>query len=594
MAMKLGFEMDAARMSRGRSSGPNSSKRIAPRMCGIIGIFKHEGNASIELYEGLLMLQHRGQDSAGMVTTSWKKFREYKENGLVKDVFGDKAVMDTMVDTCGIGHAHPPMARWLPVPDTLTTPQPTTPMHDVDSKSPSGIGCHCQQHCEEAQPFPSTPLDINNNNNSNNNNNKQRSLLNTSRFLLPDRTCARRPHHMVNNNSNGPQQQHWQQHCVGDGGNPDTMKTEFLFEAGASAMRLMKGAYSCLALVQGVGMVAFRDPHGIRPLVLGKRSGPNGDEWCVASEDCAFGPIAFERVRDVNPGEMVIITQEGKLLTRQVHAVSDPRHWAHTHSADPKGAGAVWMAVDSTVSEPMQAGGEGASGGVMRARWALSYLLCWAETDWELDLVCPVPDGSRPAAIQIAADMDLPYREGLVKNRYVGRTFIMPDQRMREMSVRRKLNAMPTVFEGKNVLLIDDSIVRGTTMTQIVDMVRKAGARRVYLASASPPIRYPNVYGVDMPSKKEFVANGLTIDEVCKVLGADGLIYQGVDDLIEVGKSMNPEVTTFDASCFDGHYVTGDIDEPYLAKLEASGRGAKKRGAQLANLLEQQPEMVAV
>ncbi|MEW5316549.1 MAG: hypothetical protein WDW38_007917 [Sanguina aurantia] len=521
MAMKLGFEMDAARMSRGRSSGPNSSKRIAPRMCGIIGIFKHEGNASIELYEGLLMLQHRGQDSAGMVTTSWKKFREYKENGLVKDVFGDKAVMDTMVDTCGIGHAHPPMARWLPVPDTLTTPQPTTPMHD-------------------------------------------------------------------------PQQQHWQQHCVGDGGNPDTMKTEFLFEAGASAMRLMKGAYSCLALVQGVGMVAFRDPHGIRPLVLGKRSGPNGDEWCVASEDCAFGPIAFERVRDVNPGEMVIITQEGKLLTRQVHAVSDPRHWAHTHSADPKGAGAVWMAVDSTVSEPMQAGGEGASGGVMRARWALSYLLCWAETDWELDLVCPVPDGSRPAAIQIAADMDLPYREGLVKNRYVGRTFIMPDQRMREMSVRRKLNAMPTVFEGKNVLLIDDSIVRGTTMTQIVDMVRKAGARRVYLASASPPIRYPNVYGVDMPSKKEFVANGLTIDEVCKVLGADGLIYQGVDDLIEVGKSMNPEVTTFDASCFDGHYVTGDIDEPYLAKLEASGRGAKKRGAQLANLLEQQPEMVAV
>lgn len=198
------------------------------------------------------------------------------------------------------------------------------------------------------------------------------------------------------------------------------------------------------------------------------------------------------------------------------------------------------------------------------------------ERGWELDLVCPVPDGSRPAAIQMAADLHVPYREGLVKNRYVGRTFIMPDQRLREMSVRRKLNAMPIVFEGKNVLLVDDSIVRGTTMSQIVSMVRNAGARRVYLASSAPPVRFPNVYGVDMPNRKEFVAHELTEEQICEVLGADGLIYQTVEDLIDVGRELNPEIRQYDASCFDGKYCTGDIDEAYLEKLENSGRGANR------------------
>eukprot|EP01024_Parvocaulis_polyphysoides_P002217 TRINITY_DN10710_c0_g1_i1.p1 TRINITY_DN10710_c0_g1~~TRINITY_DN10710_c0_g1_i1.p1 ORF type:complete len:221 (-),score=41.43 TRINITY_DN10710_c0_g1_i1:333-995(-) len=201
------------------------------------------------------------------------------------------------------------------------------------------------------------------------------------------------------------------------------------------------------------------------------------------------------------------------------------------------------------------------------------------EKNWDIDIVVPVPDGSRPAAIQISSELKLPYREGLVKNRYVGRTFIMPDQRIRELSVRRKLNAMSAVFEDKSILLVDDSIVRGTTMSQIVDMVRKAGAKKVYLASASPPVKYPNVYGVDMPSRQEFVAHGLTVDEVCENLGADGLIYQTVEDLLAVGKYLNPTIKEFDASCFTCKYVTGDIDENYIMELEKTGRG-KQRNVQ--------------
>ena len=205
---------------------------------------------------------------------------------------------------------------------------------------------------------------------------------------------------------------------------------------------------------------------------------------------------------------------------------------------------------------------------------------------WDIDIVVPVPDGSRPAAIQVCSELNLPYREGLVKNRYVGRTFIMPDQKLREVSVRRKLNAMPVVFNGKNVLLVDDSIVRGTTMSQIVDMIRKAGAKRVYLASASPPVKYPNVYGVDMPSKKEFVANGLGEEQVREVLGADGLIYQTIDDLLSVAHQLNPSIRQFDASCFTGVYVTGDVKTDYLDDLECQGRGASRtRAGQTVHLL---------
>eukprot|EP00195_Chlamydomonas_chlamydogama_P011123 CAMPEP_0202893048 /NCGR_PEP_ID=MMETSP1392-20130828/2691_1 /ASSEMBLY_ACC=CAM_ASM_000868 /TAXON_ID=225041 /ORGANISM="Chlamydomonas chlamydogama, Strain SAG 11-48b" /LENGTH=566 /DNA_ID=CAMNT_0049577231 /DNA_START=215 /DNA_END=1915 /DNA_ORIENTATION=- len=516
----------------------NSYKRMPPQMCGIIGIYKHEGNANVELYEGLLMLQHRGQDSAGMVTTDWEKFKEYKENGLVKDVFAKQEVMDSMKGSAGIAHVRYPTAG---------------------SSSAS-----------EAQPFfVNSPLGIYLIHNGNlTNTDDLRELLNSSRSFF-NRHLRTDSDSEVLLNILADEVHRAHQRCLQTiGCDPNKMKVEFLFEAGASAMRLMKGAYSCLSLVKGVGLVAFRDPYGIRPLVLGKRPGPKGDDWCIASEDCAFGPIGFTRVRDVEPGEMVIITPEGKMLSKQVaEGRLNPCIFEYIYLARP----------DSVLNQ------------IPVYNFQLGLGTCLAERirakGWELDLICPVPDGSRPAAIQIAAEMGLPYREGLVKNRYVGRTFIMPDQRLREMSVRRKLNAMPVVFEGKNVLLVDDSIVRGTTMSQIVDMVRRAGAKKVYLASASPPVKYPNVYGVDMPTRKEFVAHGLEVDQVCQVLGADGLIYQEVDDLFKVGHALNPNIETFDASCFTGSYVTGDIDDTYLAILE-KGRGAnRQRSGQKTDLL---------
>lgn len=293
--------------------------------------------------------------------------------------------------------------------------------------------------------------------------------------------------------------------------------------------------------------------------MLGARKSAIGTEWCLASEDCSFGPIGFDRVRDVNPGEMIIITPEGKLLSQQcVPGCACPCLFEYIYLSRP----------DSVLNEISVYNFQLALGSKLAKRIKA--------TGWEIDIVVPVPDGSRPAAIQACAELGLPYREGLVKNRYVGRTFIMPDQETRELSVRRKLNAMPVVFKNKSVLLIDDSIVRGTTMSQIVDMVRRAGAKRVYLASASPPVKFPNVYGVDMPSKREFVANGLSNEQVQEVLGADGLIYQSIEDLLDVATSLNPELHDFDASCFTGNYVTGDVNSDYLDILEQEGRGASR------------------
>jgi len=327
-------------------------------------------------------------------------------------------------------------------------------------------------------------------------------------------------------------------------------------------MGKVKGAYSIISLINGQGMFAFRDPNGIRPLVLGQRQNADGeDEWCVASEDAAFGPLGFTTVRDVNPGEAILITAEGKMISRQCMKGSiSPCIFEYIYLARP----------DSQIN--------GISVYEFQLELGRRLAKRISERGWEIVTIVPVPDGSRPSAIEVASALDLPYREGLVKNRYVGRTFIMPDQRIRELSVRRKLNAMRSVFNGKRVLLIDDSIVRGTTMNQIVQMCRAAGAVKVYLASAAPPVRFPNVYGVDMPSRKEFVADDKTEDEICATLGADGLIYQTVEDLLQAGLGMNAQIPRFDASCFDGDYVTGDIDEPYLEALEAAGRGKGKKG----------------
>uniref|UniRef100_A0A383VKF7 Amidophosphoribosyltransferase n=2 Tax=Tetradesmus obliquus TaxID=3088 RepID=A0A383VKF7_TETOB len=509
--------------------------RAPVRMCGIIGIFKQEGPVNVELYEGLLMLQHRGQDSAGMVTTDWAKFREFKDNGLVKDVFAKKSVMDKLQGQVGIGHVRYPTAG--------------------------------SASAQEAQPFfVNSPLGIYLIHNGNlTNTDELRDMLNSSSSFFNRHLKTDSDSEVLLNifadEIHRAHQRFVQSEAQTD---PNEHKMDFVLEAGETMMKTLQGAYSCICLVKGVGLVAFRDPHGIRPLSLGRRQSLDGKgtEWAIASEDCAFGPIAFERVRDVQPGEMVIITEDGQLVTRQcVPGQLNPCIFEYIYLSRP----------DSVLNDV----------NVYNFQLGLGTRLAGKikERNWDIDVVVPVPDGSRPAAIQVSAEMGLPYREGLVKNRYVGRTFIMPDQRMREMSVRRKLNAMPAVFEGRNVLLIDDSIVRGTTMAQIVDMVRKAGARKVYLASSAPPVRFPNVYGVDMPNRKEFVAHGLTEEEICNVLRADGLVYQDVEDLLAVGYSMNPNIKTWDAACFDGHYVTGDIDDEYLLELESSGRGKSRTRA---------------
>lgn len=521
-----------------RQHGVRRRDGLTVQDCGILGIFKHQGEVSVEIYEGLLMLQHRGQDSAGMVTTDGHRFREHKDNGLVREVFGQQRTLDSLSGTVGIGHVRYPTAG------SLTA--------------------------QEAQPFfVNSPLGIYliHNGNLTNTDTLRSHLSSSQSFFSRHLRTDSDSEVLLNIWADEIHRAH--QRCMHEEGcDPSLQKSDFVFEAGQTAMRLMEGAYSCISLVKDVGLVAFRDPFGIRPLVLGKRSSRHGDEWCVASEDCAFGPIGFKRVRDVLPGEMIIIDEEGQLMSRQcADGQTCPCIFEYIYLARP----------DSVLNNIS----------VYNFQLGLGRRLARRirEQEWNIDCVVPVPDGSRPAAIQISAELGLPYREGLVKNRYVGRTFIMPDQRTRELSVRRKLNAMPSVFAGKNVLLVDDSIVRGTTMSQIVGMVRKAGANKVYLASASPPVRFPNVYGVDMPTRKEFVACDLEVDQIQQVLGADGLLYQSMEDLLSVGQELNPNISHFEASCFTGTYVTEGVNHKYLADLENSLRLVNRhRAGQTASL----------
>lgn len=509
------------KQSGGETTGvARRSRRQAARACGIIGIYRNKGAVAPEIYEGLMMLQHRGQDSAGMVTLDGQRFRERKDNGLVSEVFG-KNEIDYMKGPMGIGHVRYPTQGGL--------------------------------SATEAQPFfVNSPLGIYLIHNGN--------LTNTEE--LRDGLAYR--HMRTNSDSEVLLNVLAEDINVQTVKNPNMKMDEVIFEAVKNTMSKVRGAYSVITCINQVGLFAFRDPNGIRPLVLGQRKGldGDGDEWCLASEDAAFGPTGFTRVRDVSPGEAILITTEGKMVSRQVMKPDlSPCIFEYIYLARP----------DSQLN--------GISVYEFQLELGRRLAKHIGDKGWEIDTVVPVPDGSRPSAIELASALDLPYREGLVKNRYVGRTFIMADQRMREMSVRRKLNAMRSVFNGKNVLLVDDSIVRGTTMTQIVKMCRDAGATKVYLASASPPVKHPNVYGVDMPNREEFVAHNRTAQDVEDLLGADGLIYQTLDDLLQAGRGMNANISRFDASCFDADYVTGDIDEEYLAALASDGgRGKGRKG----------------
>jgi amidophosphoribosyltransferase len=328
-------------------------------------------------------------------------------------------------------------------------------------------------------------------------------------------------------------------------------------------------------MIIGYGLVGFRDPYGIRPIAFGKRETDRGDEFIIASESVAIESLGFKVVRDIMPGEAVFIDMDGKLHTRQCadNIVYSPCIFEHVYFARP----------DSTVDEIS----------VYRARMRMGEFLArkiqreWASHD--IDVVIPIPDTSRTAGLQMANDLGLKYREGFIKNRYIGRTFIMPGQTERKKSVRQKLNPIDLEFRGRNVLLVDDSIVRGTTSKEIIQMARDAGAHKVYFASASPPVRHANVYGIDMPSRRELVGFGRDEDQICAEIGADGLIYQDLDDLIESARKGNPKIKRFDTSVFDGDYVTGDITPEYLAHLEhhrSDGAKEKQRGKDDDNIID--------
>lgn len=487
-------------------------------MCGIIGIVGKNPVNQL-LYDGLLVLQHRGQDAAGIVTCDGNTFFMHKNNGLVKDVFQTRH-MRSLVGNAGIAHVRYPTAG--------------------------------SSNAAEAQPFyVNSPFGIVLGHNGNLTNSEQ---LKSEMF--------RQDLRHINTNSDSEVLLNVLAHEIEKTSRNAVLNTDMAFDAVAGVHKRCKGAYAVVAMIANFGLLAFRDPNGIRPLVIGKGETDKGTEYIVASESVALDVLGFEMVRDVEPGEAIFIDMDGNLYSRQCadDAKLNPCIFEYVYLARP----------DSVI--------DGVS--VYQTRLDMGKSLAdkikreWA--DKKIDVVIPIPDTSRPSALQVSLALGLDYREGFIKNRYIGRTFIMPGQALRKKSVRQKLNPIGIEFKGKNVLLVDDSIVRGTTSQQIVQMARDAGANKVYFASAAPPVRFPNVYGIDMPSRDELLATGRSDDEICREIGADALIYQDLDALVAGIKSRNPNIKAFDCSCFDGKYVTGDISEAYLAKIESIRADGKK------------------
>jgi amidophosphoribosyltransferase len=493
-------------------------------MCGIIGIVGHsEVNQS--LYDGLTVLQHRGQDAAGIMTSDEEgRFYLRKANGLVKDVFHTRHML-RLKGNMGIGHVRYPTA-----------------------------GCSTSA---EAQPFyVNSPFGISLAHNGN--------LTNTNELRAEIFETDRRH---VNTGSDSEVLLNVLAHEL-EQTTKLTLQPEDIFKAVTQVHKRCRGAYAAVAIISGMGILAFRDPNGIRPVVIGKREIDGKVEHMIASESVAIDTLDFEFVRDLAPGECVFIDTEGKMYCKQCSEVStkSPCVFEYVYFARP----------DSMI--------DGISVHRSRSRMGtkLAEKIRRDFPNHDIDVVIPIPDTSRSAALQLAIDLNVPYQEGFIKNRYIGRTFIMPGQKQRKKSVRQKLNAIDLEFRDKNVLLVDDSIVRGTTSQQIVQMARDAGANKVYFASAAPPVRYPNVYGIDMPSPTEFVAHDRNIDEIAEELGVDMLIYQDLQDL-EDAINFNSRVERFDSSCFNGEYITGDIDADYLEYIDSLRNDASKQTTEKSN-----------
>ncbi len=487
-------------------------------MCGIVGIAASKG-INQELYDALTVLQHRGQDAAGITTVEHGELFLRKENGLVRDVFGQQHMM-RLRGSIGIGHVRYPTA-----------------------------GCASSA---EAQPFyVNSPYGISLSHNGN---------LTNAAALRKALYVEDRRH--LNTNSDSEVLLNVLACELSRIGSLQ-LNAEEVFEAIAHVHQRCRGAYACVAMIQGFGLVGFRDPYGIRPVVYGQRETGSGMEYMIASESVALNVLGFELIGDIAPGEAVCITEDGRISKRQ--CAEDPQLrpciFEHVYLARPDS-----IIDDIYVYKARLRMGD---------RLARKILRDWPDHD--IDVVIPVPDTSRTAAVQLATELGVKYREGFIKNRYIGRTFIMPGQAQRKKSVRQKLNPIDLEFQGKNVMLVDDSIVRGTTSREIIQMARDAGARKVYFASAAPPVRYPNVYGIDMPTATELVAHDRSEEEVQTLLGADRLIYQELQGLIDAVSKGNPKVSAFEDSVFTGQYVTQDVSDDYLNQLELFRSDAAKQ-----------------
>ncbi len=481
-------------------------------MCGIVGMLSTtKKDVGVYIYDALSIIQHRGQDAAGITTANKGRFYMRKGNGLVRNVFRTRH-MTKLIGDMGIGHIRYPTAG--------------------------------SSSCAEAQPFyVNSPYGIAFAHNGN---------LTNAEALAKELFEQDLRHTNTNSDSeillnvlaSGIAEE--QKHRINE--------TD-IFKAVTKLHQRVKGAYAAIGMVPGYGIFGFRDPHGIRPLILGERITDKGTKYMIASESVALTALGYKVKRDVKPGEAVVIDRKGNVHAQQCSEKSElnPCIFEFVYFARP----------DSIIDNIS----------VYKSRLRMGEKLAekiksiWSKET--IDVVMPVPDTSRTAALQLANALDVKYREGFIKNRYIARTFIMPGQKQRKKSVRQKLSAIELEFKGKNVLLVDDSIVRGTTSKEIVQMARAAGAKKVFFASAAPPVRYPNVYGIDMASKNEFVAHNKTDNEICQSIGADKLVYQDLEDLIWSVQQGNSDILRFDCSCFDGKYITNDIDNDYLKTIEA-------------------------
>jgi len=487
-------------------------------MCGIVGIVgKHNANQS--LYDALTVLQHRGQDAAGIVTCQDDRFFLRKANGLVRDVFRTRH-MQRLAGNVGIGHVRYPTAG--------------------------------SSSSAEAQPFyVNSPYGITLAHNGNLTNTKELA----SGLLKSDLRH-------INTNSDSEVLLNVLAHELQVQGKLVPTHQE-IFNAVKAVHKRCHGAYAVIAMITGYGILAFRDPNGIRPVCYGVRETEQGSEYMIASESVALVAGGFSLVRDIAPGEAIYIENNGELHTEQCaeNPSLTPCIFEHVYFARP----------DSIIDEVS----------VYKARLRMGETLAdkvkRLKPDIDVDVVIPIPDTSRVSAMQMAYELGVKFREGFIKNRYIGRTFIMPGQSERKKSVKQKLNPIELEFKDKVVLLVDDSIVRGTTCREIVQMARDAGAKKVYFASAAPEVRYPNVYGIDMPVASELIAYGRTVEEVQTLIGADWLVFQDLDDLVQCAKEGNSAIEEFDCSVFNGKYLTGDITDAYLSRLEQVRSDASKQ-----------------